>query len=373
VDTGNQRLVEFMPGSVNFGYVAVGASSGVLGMNFSVPAGTTVSGFSFFATGGATSEFVDGGSSTCKVQKYTTATNCVLNVKFKPAAPGLRRGGMVISDGSGNALGSWLLFGIGTGPQTGFSSALVKAGSSAPNLSGANHRQVDGAGNLFVASSYDSKEEFNSGSVIEYPKTASGYGAPVVVASNINEVQDIFLDGSGNLFLISDKNAKGDDNSGAVLACAKTAKGWGAVQTVVSGLNYPEGLAMDENRDIFLAMPGDGTIVEVPRLSSSFGAPIVLASGLGVPNSLTLDAEGNIFFTVNENENTDPDSGSLMVLPKRGLGWGQPVTLVGGHSYPTGVALDADGDVLVAISTDSDDENNAGSIVVVPFTGRGYG
>jgi sugar lactone lactonase YvrE len=373
VDTGSNSLIELMTGAVNFGYFPVGTSSGTLAMNFTVDAGVTTGSFALVSAGGATTEFSDAGGSTCKAQTFTKTTNCVLNVKFTPSGPGLRRGGLFLSSPSGSAMGSWRLYGVGVGPEAAFSASKTAVGTTTPNLVNAVRMVVDGAGDLFVSSFQDAKGDPNSGSIIEYPKTTSGYGAPIPVVSGISNLNEVFLDGAGNLFFLSQSGPGAPPHSGAMMGCEKGSKGWGSVMTLASGLNYPMGLVLDENMDIFIAVNGDGTIIEIPRSSSGFGSPITVASGLSYPNALAFDAEGNLFATLYGDKNLDANTGSLIALPRKTFGFGAPVTLATGLSFPAGVAVDANDNAYVASGSDPKGDAATGAILEVPFTGTGFG
>jgi hypothetical protein len=141
----------------------------------------------------------------------------------------------------------------------------------------------------------------------------------------------------------------------------------------VNGLNYPLGLVVDEHEDVFIAVNGDNTIIEIPRTSSGFGSAITLASGLNNPNALAFDAQGNLFATLYGNHNLDPNTGGLIVLPKKEFGFGAPITLASGLSLPAGLVVDANDNVLVASGSDSSGDPATGAILEVPFTGSGFG
>jgi glucose/arabinose dehydrogenase len=149
--------------------------------------------------------------------------------------------------------------------------------------------------------------------------------------------------------------------------------------TVVSGLNVPEGLAVDSAGDIFADGTGDGTIEVLAKASGSvFGVPVtagtlttVVASGLDEPAGLALDTAGDLFIA-------DPGAGTISVLPKAtGRILGVPVTadnlttLASGLDGPLSVAVDGAGDVYIANfygGTVSVLPNISGSILGVPVT-----
>jgi len=371
-DTGNSRVAELMTDTINFGAQAVSTGSNTLSLSFTVDAGTTIGSYALVSSGSPSTEFTDAGS-TCAAKTYTATTNCLLNVKFKPAAPGLRRGGLVLYTNTGSQAGSWRFYGLGLGPQAVFDSAKMAIAASYPNLANATRIQTDGAGDLFVASWGDSHGDANTGSIIEYPRTSSGFAAPITVVSGVSHLNELFLDGSGNLFFLS-RSVSGDPpHTGSLMACRKTATGWSSPQTFLTGLNYPLGLVVDEHEDVFIALNGDNTIIEIPRTSSGFGSAITLASGLNNPNALAFDAQGNLFATLYGNQNLDPNTGGVIALPKNEFGFGAPVTVARELSFPAGLAVDANDNVLVASGSDPSGDPATGAILEVPFTGTGFG
>jgi sugar lactone lactonase YvrE len=119
------------------------------------------------------------------------------------------------------------------------------------------------------------------------------------------------------------------------------AGGYTTVTTLGSGFNYPWGLALDANGDIFLAdqNASNGTIKEI--LAPDYTTVSTLISGQDYPEMLALDIAGNFFFTVfytsELNEAIAP--GYTTINP-----------IGSGFSGPAGVALDANENVYVSDS-----------------------
>ncbi len=80
-----------------------------------IASGTTVGSIGILTQGASGLDFADGGGSTCTAKTYSSATNCVVNVKFTPRVAGTRNGAVVFHDGSGNALSTTYIYGTGTG------------------------------------------------------------------------------------------------------------------------------------------------------------------------------------------------------------------------------------------------------------------
>jgi len=83
-------------------------------------------------------------------QRSATRTTCTADVTFAPIAPGLRKGAVELLDGT-TVIASTYVYGIGVGPQIGFTpSAQITLGGV--DYIGGNFLLFDGAGNIFLNS-----------------------------------------------------------------------------------------------------------------------------------------------------------------------------------------------------------------------------
>jgi sugar lactone lactonase YvrE len=372
-DQTSSTVWEYMPGTINFVSQAVGSTSTTVTMNFTIPSGTTIGSVAVLTLGNKNWDFADAGGSTCTTGTYATATNCVVTVNFTPQAPGLRRGAFVVYGSSGSQLGTWRMYGIGLGPQVAFNAVKEPAAPSDPSLSNAMHIQADAKGNLYVAVWGDANNDPNTGTVMKFSYNGSGYDAGVAIASGLAQPVDLAIDGAGNVFVLSVADGNNDANTGAVLAILKTTTGYAAPITVQSGINYPWGMTQDNSESVYLALPSAGEIVKLPAGGGGLGAPVMVASGLTRVMGLALDGSGNLFAVLYHDASNDPNSGSLVALPKTASGFGAAVTLATGLSYPAGVTVDANGNALVASVMDSSRDTGTGAILEIPFTGTSFG
>jgi streptogramin lyase len=370
-------VTELQFNALNFYTQPVGTPSSAVAMNFTVNGTTsqtvTIGSVAITSSGTPGQDFVDAGGSTCIATTYTATTNCAINLKFNPRAPGVRRGGVAVFDSSGNAMGSWRLYGYGVGPESVLTGTPMIQSQSTQNMYNAVRVVTDAAGNAFVASYASNPKTPFSGSVIEYPRSGSGFGTPFPVPGvvGVSSLNELAFDGAGNLFVLSLEDPKNDGNSGALKVSPKNASGYDQPVTIVPGLNYPMGLLVDPQENIFVALNSDGTIIEfTPTPAGVLGAPVTVASGLTYPNAIARDAMGNLYVTLFcSDAYCDSNTGSLIELPLTPSGYAAPVTLASGLNYPAGAAVEANGNLLVASSGDGGPD---GAILEFQYTGSGY-
>jgi sugar lactone lactonase YvrE len=370
-------LYQYQWGAVNFASQPVTSTSSTVQMNFTIPAGAQVGNFALTTLGNKNTDFADAGSSTCTAQTYTANTNCVINVNFTPLAPGLRRGALTVFDTSGSLLGFWRIYGTGLGPQVAFNATKTALTATVgPDMTNAMRVQADAKGNLIAAIWGDAASDPNSGSLVIFKNNGSGYNTGVTIASGLAQPVDLAIDGAGNVFVLNVADANNDPNSGSVLLFLRSTSGWASSPiTVESGLNYPWGMAVDAQEDLFVSLPNNGQVIEYPMSSSGsgFAAPITLASSLVSPIGLALDGSGNLFVALYHDANHTPNGGSVIVLLKNSSGYGSPVTVASGLSYPAGVNVDTNDNLLVASVEDANGDLSSGAILEFPFTGSSFG
>ncbi len=353
--TGEQFVIELNFNSgTNFGTQAVGSTSQTWMLTFTVPAGTPVGSIAALTTGIAGKDFVIASGGTCVTGTYASAATCTVNVNFEPQAPGLRRGAVVFSDGSGNILGSVPVFGNGTGPQAAFqSSQSTPIGNGFVNAHGivadaagdlfiadtGNGRVVkitpsgtltqvgqsfseptalaiDGAGNLFVADA-----------ITNTIYKVSPLGAQTTFFSGIaGQVRDLAFDGSGNLYI--------SDGSGAAGMLKVTPTG--SETPVPISLSSPHGMALDFAGDIYVADCNSNNVYEV----MPDGTQIAVGNNLDCPVGLALDGAGSLYVTSNAG-------GNLIEIAAGGF----KSNLLIGLNAPEGVALDGAGNLYFTEAT----------------------
>jgi sugar lactone lactonase YvrE len=181
---------------------------------------------------------------------------------------------------------------------------------------------VDGAGDVFIADTFNNAVKEWHGATQTVSTLVSGLSPPTGVA----------VDGAGDVF-IADR-----DNHAVKEWHAAT----GTVSTLVSSdLLLPQSVAVDAAGDVFIADHGSRAVLE---WHAATGTLSTLFSWSSRPYGVAVDGAGNVFFA---------DTGNNAVLEWHAA-TGTVSTLVSGLSRPQGVAVDGAGDVFIA-----DTGNNA--------------
>ena len=276
-------------------------------------------------------------------QTYFPGQTCTLHITFAPLAPGQRNGAVVILDGSGHVLASTNIYGIGIAPAIAFSpspQAPIGSGFTAP--AGV---AVDGSGNVFVADSAKAKV---------YEVLAAGFYTTVKSLGGsfaFSAPGGVALDGSGNVFVTDSGTAKVYE----ILASG----GYTTVDTLASTFAFggPSGIALDGSGNVFVGDYINGAVYEI-LAPGGYTTVNNLTAGTVAgtyfktqpPAGIAVDVSGNLFVA-------DPSGAAVYEILAAGgyttinaLGDGSSFISLNGWNYPSGVALDAAGDVFVTDS-----------------------
>ena len=152
---------------------------------------------------------------------------------------------------------------------------------------------IDGGGNLYIA---------DAGLEAVYEVTPLAVAIPVVSSQSPS---GLALDGAGNLY-IADAVAN---------TVVKVPPGpHSAIATVASGLNHPEGIAVDPAGTV-VADQGSGNVFKI----APGGSLVAVAANLNKPSGLALDAAGDLYVTEFGGGSLRPDSTGRQHLHPRYL------------------------------------------------------
>jgi large repetitive protein len=365
-------------------------------------------------------DFAPGGASGCESANFTSlSSSCAQSVTFKPTAPGVRMGAIVLLDASGRLLGTSYLAGTGLGPLGVFVPAdlytvagVYRQYSSTQDGIPATEADidqpysvaVDGAGNLYIAESgHDRIRKVTASTGLI--STIAGNGSAEYTGNNgpatkatLNTPTSVALDGAGNLYIADTGNnaiRKITAATGIITTIAGNGTpGFGGDNGPAGSaiLDTPMGVTVDAGGNIYIADTANQRIRKITHSTgmintvagdgtggySGDNGPATSAE-LNQPFAVALDAAGNMYIPDSGNNRIRKvvTSGTITTYAGDGLsGFGGdngPAT----SAYlrqPAGVAVDAAGNLYIA-----DTENSAirkvssktKKIISVAVTGSG--
>jgi len=365
-------VIEISTEAASFGTQSVGTTSAATSFNLNVSAGTTISSFKVLDQGSTGLEFnLATSGTTCTTGMYSAATACVVQVTFTPQYPGKRLGAVEVLDDS-NILATAYIAGTGTGPLAAFATtnsqgdyipsnqiSLTPPSGGFVNPTGVT---VDAAGNVFVA-------DWSNQAVYEIPATG---GTTRQLGGRLTDAAGVAVDGAGNTFI-----AQGADGVSEIVAVNGSIPATPTINSLGMGhinagrFYYPVGVAVDGSGNVFVADEGTANgssqaVYEIEAVNGSVSSSSTLrtlGSGFNRPTGVAVDAAGNVFVA-----NAGVSGSGAAVYEIEAVNGSIPAsnptikTLGSGFVGPTGVAVDAAGNVFVADSAVYEIEAVNGSI-----------
>ena len=274
-------------------------------------------------------------STTCK-GTLPAGSSCYVRAKFSPRAAGVRMGAVRLNDSSGNLLTSTYLYGYGQGPVASFNPGaqrnLPVTGFDGGALA------ADAAGDVY----------FSDGSSIEKFDIQTGVQTTVASGVPVRYALGLAVDGAGNIF----------EAGGSVVKIAVDT----GVQTVVGrNLNASTGVAVDGRGNLYVGDNWDSGqgLQAYPRLAEVFaaGGQETLLGGdayglqgiplLNYPFGIAVDGAGNAYVACINDGPVYESIGGTPAENGGGVIASRHFTAVGAFIIPSGVAVDAAGDVFV--------------------------
>jgi uncharacterized protein (TIGR03437 family) len=262
-------------------------------------------------------------------------------------------------DNSGNLYiadtGNALIRKVSNGTITTFGKAgtLVKPSNSGSFPSGyfSQGIAVDGAGDVYIADTHNNRIMETSGTgVIATVAGSGGFGyagdGGPASSAYLGEPHGIAVDGAGNVYIADTyNNCVREISGGIITTVAGTAMGGyngDNIKATSAELNFPDDVAVDGNGNLYIADAGNGRVREVANgVISTIANP-------GIATGIAVDASGNVYIT----------TGNTVLKASNGLvttiaGGGAPVADAGSPTsaqlnFPTGIAVDSSGNVYIA-------------------------
>jgi trimeric autotransporter adhesin len=335
----------------------------------------TLSSIQTFTRGASSLDYTTATGGTCAAgTAYTVGQFCTVNIVFTPKYPGLRNGAVLLSDGSGNILGSTYLPGIGDGPQltytTGATTTAYSTSGGGPYaLAGI---AMDENGNIYGAD--------GNNDLIEIPFSGSAYGSPEVLLASLSYGPVVAIDGAGSLIYTQNST---------LLKLPWNGAAFGQPSTLIKlGSPFvPNSIAVDGYGNIFFTDLSSRAVYEIPLVDGAYPASQITQlpftdTGANTQSNiryvgLAFDVAGNLY--VGEGSG-DVTVERVLKLPRSGSGWGTQVVVASGLANPQSVAVDPAGNVVIANNylyntTDNQAVGNpyTYTAVFVPWNGTTYG
>ena len=315
------------------------------------------SGFDFNQTGG-----------TCQAgSTYQAGQSCTVQASFKPLAPGVRNGAIVIQNPAYAIIATAYLTGIGQGPLATFPGGTPVLAGYIGNSSSTNWT-IDGAGNIYYLVNPGGPQrtihKWTPSGSFTFAWLPDQYGFSILRA----------IDGAGNLFLTSANQLIKVDPSGVVslLATIQPEQGILGVAALGNGNLEVGGRPKTANSSVaayYIVQPNgtwnvQGTITDPADPNSLFISDIAIGpageSYFGTPHSVFNSSSGRICQVPNEDGMAVDASGTLLTgTPASQSLYPNPTPTNCASTVPvldqlplTRPLVDAHGDIYVDANTD---------------------
>jgi sugar lactone lactonase YvrE len=254
---------------------------------------------------------------------------------------------------------------------------------------------VNASGNVYVADSGDNKIRMvTSAGVVttlagggDYTTSGSADGTGTVASFNYPE--GIAVDTSGNLYVADTVNntIRKVTSEGVVTTFAGMAGSFGSVDGTgtVASFWSPEGIAVDASGNVYVADTGNSTIRKITSEGGGTtfagkSGTIGSADGAGAaaifsgPEGITVDASGNLYVadTYNCTIRMITPEGVVTTLAGTAAYYGSSDGTASAANFnsPTGIAVDASGNIYVADTNNSTIRKVTSAGVVTTLAGR---
>ncbi|MGD0942448.1 MAG: choice-of-anchor D domain-containing protein, partial [Terracidiphilus sp.] len=350
----------------NLGTYAVGTPAPTVTLTVDFMSAVIADGFNPTTQGAYARDFQAVGG-TCTPASYSASQSCTVEVTFTPKAPGLRTGALVVTDESGNVLGTNYLYGTGVAPQATFNpgtTSVISLGSTTV----LNPGQVafDGSGNMYVTEQYTGT---TTPRVLKIPAGGGSY-TDITPSVSIRGPYGIVLDGAGNYYI--------SDSWGGIVAVNAAGQASSLnISGLTPNLSAPQGLAMDAQGNLYIADMGNTRVVKVAiqnaGTTSVTGIGTVVSTGgytfsEGGITGVAVDSLGDLYIT---------DLGNNAVVMVTPSGTASPLSIPGSATLngPRGVSVDGFGNVYITNQSSGQivEQTSAGVTTVLSTAGLSGG
>lgn len=236
----------------------------------------------------------------------------------------------------------------------------------------------------------------SAGNLSITPIAGTGVAGPATVgtatSSDLNTPKGVAVDSSGNVYIADQQNNEVErvTPGGQLTIIAGTGTS-GAPTTgpaASSELSHPTGVAVDANKNVYIADTGNNDVEEVSggtlRVIAGQGpgggglptAGTATASALNVPQGVAVDGSGDVYIADTANNDVEEIAGGqLTIVAGSSLGTqGTPTAGPAANSdlnHPTGLAVDGNGNLYIADTGNDEIEKVTEGGTLSVFAGTG--
>jgi DNA-binding beta-propeller fold protein YncE len=302
----------------------IGTGSTIVVFSFDANSGSMRSGTLTIA--GQTLTVTQAGSTYVAVNPVTTLVNSI--VLTYPQS--------IAVDGAGNV---YIASSIGSGVIKKWVAASTTVTNLVSPALNAYGLAVDGAGNVYYPDFVNT--------VVKKWVAASNI-VTTLVSSGLNLPAGVAVDGVGNLYIA---------NIGSSAILEWNATNNSLTTLVSSGLDQPWGVAVDGAGNVYIADTGNNAIKE--WIAASNTVKTLVSSGINSPDGVAVDGAGHVYIA---------DTGNKDILEYKVAGNTVTSLLNSGLSDPIGVAVDQAGHLYIADHVDSNAMKELAQAFVDPTT-----
>ena len=222
---------------------------------------------------------------------------------------------------------------------------------------------MDASGNLLVADYYNHKirKITPTGVVTTIAGSTKGFADGTGTAAQFYFPTDLAVDASGNIYVVDQSNHKIRKISptGAVTSFAGSTSGFADGTGSAAKFNYPSGVTVDASGNVYVGDEGNVKIRKITpagEVTTLAGSTVGFADGPGVtakfqnPTGLAVDATGNVYVADGGNHKIRKitPAGDVTTLAGSTIGYTDGTSMLAKFNNPTDVTLDASDNVYVA-------------------------
>jgi len=325
------RVLKVFFGAADFGPVPVGTPSFTTTLTYSFDVnGATISAPAVVTQGVVNADFTDAGTGSCATNGpshlYNVHDTCTVDAVFTPSNAGMRMGAVVPTFAPAE-----YLYGVGVGPQIGFSPPVQSLIGADQNLAHPTGVAVDGFGNVYFTDTTGGRvfKATPSGGAYTTNKIITGIAFPTGVA----------VDGAGSVY-VADSNAPG------ILKKYTLNGGVYAEDQFGIGTVTPRELAVDKSGNLYIIDAVALKVVKETFNGGGYSQSVILSlTTQEQPNFVAVDNAGNVYVS----EGTPAANSSRRVVKETPNGSGYTESVVAsGFGNAQGVAVDDAGNVYIA-------------------------